>query len=73
MWFLGCVIPASWPCLAAQARFTQPGDLSLADPCSFYFPEFCSAILAGPHVAEVTHVPEQDQILNFRDHELATT
>ena len=33
-WSLGCVIPASWPPLAAGARFTQPRDHSLADPYS---------------------------------------
>ena len=32
-WSLGCVIPASWPPLAAGARFTHPRDHSLADPC----------------------------------------
>ena len=32
-WSLGCVIPASWPPLAAGARFTQPRDHSLAGPC----------------------------------------
>ena len=32
--FLGCVIPAFWLPLAAGARFTQPRDHSLADPCS---------------------------------------
>ena len=30
---LGCVIPASRPPLAAGARFTQPRDHSLTDPC----------------------------------------
>ena len=30
---LGCVIPASLPPLATGARFTQPRDHSLADPC----------------------------------------
>ena len=29
-WSLGCVIPTSWPQLAAEARFTQPRDHSLA-------------------------------------------
>ena len=32
-WLLGSVIPVSWPPLAARARFTQPRDPSLADPC----------------------------------------
>ena len=32
-WSLGCVIPASWPPLAAGAGFTQPKNHSLADPC----------------------------------------
>ena len=35
-WSLGCMIPASWPPLAAGARFTQPRDHSLADPCMMY-------------------------------------
>ena len=34
-WSLGCVIPASWPPLAAGVRFTQPRDHSLADPCTY--------------------------------------
>ena len=33
-WSLGCVIPASWLPLAAGARFTQPRDHCLADPCT---------------------------------------
>ena len=32
---LGCVIPAPWSALAAGARFTQPRDHSLADPCTY--------------------------------------
>ena len=32
-WSLGCVIPASWSPLATVARFTQPRDHYLADPC----------------------------------------
>ena len=48
-WSLGCVIPKSWPLLAAGARFTQPGHHSLADPCIIFgnpcriFYEFFSA------------------------------
>ena len=34
--FLGCVIPASWLPPATGARFTQPRDHSLADPCTYY-------------------------------------
>ena len=33
-WSLGCVIPASRPPLSAGARFTQPRDHSLANPCT---------------------------------------
>ena len=33
-WFLGCVIPASWPPLAVGAHFTQPRDHSFPDPCT---------------------------------------
>ena len=33
-WYLGNVIPASWPPLAAGAEFTQSWDNSLADPCT---------------------------------------
>ena len=29
----GCVFPASWLPLVAGARFTQPTDHPLADPC----------------------------------------
>ena len=32
-WCLGCVILVYRPPLAARARFTQPRDHSLADPC----------------------------------------
>ena len=35
-WSLGCVIPASWLPLAAGARFTQPRDHSLANPCKWF-------------------------------------
>ena len=43
-WTLDCVIPASWPPLAAGARFTQPRALSLSDPCT---PDNTHAIFAG--------------------------
>ena len=33
-WSLGCVIPASWSPLAAEAHFTQPRDNFLPDPCT---------------------------------------
>ena len=39
-WFLGCVIPASWLLLAAEARFTQPRAHLLADPCTTYVLSF---------------------------------
>ena len=32
-WSLGCVNPASWPPVGAEAHFTQPRDHFLADPC----------------------------------------
>ena len=34
-WSLGCVISASWLPRAAGARFTQPGDHYLLDPCTY--------------------------------------
>ena len=34
-WSLGCVIPASWPPLAAGARFTVFRDHSLDYPCTY--------------------------------------
>ena len=53
-WAIGCVIPASWPLLAAGARFTQPRDRSLADPCiwctylSYHFS--CDVVLVAPNL-----------------------
>ena len=35
-WFLGFVIPASWLPLTAGARFTQPRQHSLANPCVLF-------------------------------------
>ena len=44
-WTLGCVIPASWPPLAAGgASFSQPKAHSLAHPCTFYNGTLYSAI-----------------------------